>query len=170
MIWLSTRVEIGTITAPMCSRLGLRSWAGGGWSASDGLFEPHTLGGMGGGQRDRAGLLSLGDLAEGGRGSQYLPAQELDELDRVVLDPRGDQLLAVRRRPLVVGDIAGLSQDRLGLDGPEPATHLRVHSAPENAPGDALGGPALRVGDRPGNDDVARGAAMDHIDIKVGSS
>jgi len=22
-----------------------------------------------------------------------------------------------------------------------PATHLRVHSAPENAPGDALGGP-----------------------------
>src|SRR5665811_2052422 len=26
-----------------------------------------------------------------------------------------------------------------------PATHLRVHSAPENAPGDALGGPALVV-------------------------
>ncbi|HVC78343.1 MAG TPA: hypothetical protein VND96_17675 [Candidatus Micrarchaeaceae archaeon] len=42
--WLSTRVEIGTIAAPMCSRLGFWSWAGGGWSASDGVFEPHTLG------------------------------------------------------------------------------------------------------------------------------
>ena len=27
----------------MCSRLGFRSWAGGGWSASDGLFERHTV-------------------------------------------------------------------------------------------------------------------------------
>jgi hypothetical protein len=26
----------------MCSRLGFWSWVGGGWNASDGLFEPHT--------------------------------------------------------------------------------------------------------------------------------
>ena len=43
MTWLSTRVEIGTITAPICSRLRFWSWAGGGWSASDGFFEPHKI-------------------------------------------------------------------------------------------------------------------------------
>jgi hypothetical protein len=78
-----------------------------------------AVGGVRGGQWDGAGARVLGDQPQRPGHAQRLPLQETGQLDRVVADARGDQLLVVRLGQIHVLLSEGFGEHRLDLRCPE---------------------------------------------------